>query len=58
VVVGGGFAFSISTDPDAFMLVELRDQAWFFGFARSNVLPIRASVEEREVWAVDNVQGD
>jgi len=62
VADGGLFAFTKGTDPDAFLLIEARDEkdslAWHYAFARFNgSCDLRALHKDDEVWQVNRLPG-
>lgn len=57
VLWGGIFAFTVATDPEAFLFLEARQHAtgvqWSFGWARMTGRRIIARYEGKEVWKVE-----
>ncbi len=58
-VQGTLFAFARGTDPEAFLLLEFRDEDGIsklhYSFARSNFLPTIARYDSAEVWRVERL---
>src|SRR5262249_16913633 len=52
--LGAMFAFVVTTDPDAWLLIEERPNnntpAWYYAFARMNSLELIARHHDVEVW--------
>lgn len=59
VIDGALFAFARGTDPEALLLLEVRDEdgkpKLFYALARSNFLPISASYGGEEIWKVERL---
>lgn len=59
VVDGALFAFARGTDPEAILMLEVRDKGGkpqlFFALARSNFLPLSARYDGEEVWKVERL---
>ena len=59
VTDGAMFSFAKGTDPEALLLLEVRDgasgPAWFYAIARSNNQPLKASLRDEEVWSVKHL---
>jgi hypothetical protein len=55
-VDGALFAFTIGTDPEAFLLIETRKAAearrWHYALCRMTAVAVRASHHGKEVWSV------
>jgi hypothetical protein len=56
---GGLFAFVEATDPEAFLLLEVRSidgkPQWHYAFARMTALYLSASLDDKQVWQVDQL---
>jgi hypothetical protein len=59
VVDGGLFTFVEATDPEAFLLLEVRpareNLQWHFGMARMASLKMQASFNDKVVWNVETL---
>jgi len=59
VVDGGLFVFVEATDPEVFLLIELRADgdvpAWQYGFARMASVEMQASLADKKVWGVETL---
>lgn len=57
VLWGGVFAFTMATDPEAFLILEARQDGegakWTFCFARMTGKRLEASLDSRMVWSVE-----
>jgi len=59
VIDGGLFAFVEATDPEVFLLIELRTvdkmAAWQFGLVRMASVEMQASLDDKKVWEVETL---
>ena len=59
VTDGGLFTFVEATDPEAFLLLEVRSVGdstqWHFGFARMASVQMQASRDNKNVWEVETL---
>ena len=59
---GALFAFVLTTDPEAWLLIEQRrdggDWAWYYSFARMTNHSVSAKHRERVVWSVEQDPDD
>jgi hypothetical protein len=59
VTDGGLFTFVEATDPEAFLLLEVRPVGdsiqWHFGFARMASVQMQASLNNKNVWEVETL---
>lgn len=55
VVDGALFCFAKGTDPETLLLMEARDGAWHFAFARFNETAMQATMDGNNVWNVEQL---
>jgi hypothetical protein len=57
VIDGAVFCFALTTDPEAFLILEARagkeDSGWHYAIAPITVYGIKASYKEKEVWSAE-----
>ncbi len=56
VLDGAIFAFAKGTDPDLFLLIEARSDAWHLAFARSNTRRLLIKKGEELLWTFDEAR--
>jgi hypothetical protein len=57
VIDGAVFCFALTTDPEAFLILEARagtqESGWYYAIAPITVYDIKASYKDKEVWSVE-----
>jgi len=61
VTDGALFAFVLTTDPEAFLMIEAvagtDGTEWRYAFAPMSIYPLKASYKGREVWSLEDRRG-